>query len=324
MSKQNIRKLKFLRTKTFDLLLACSCFFFVLNENILVLLTSPQHSTENNQYHLCPSCGFEYSHASKSSSKSIINLHKILECNKTSYKSYYSLGDKFPNVSSYACKCKYTKETRKNCSSQQTPSKSILTKNIKQSRVKSFPHQKALAIDVDNVNAYLSENFPSTKICLVAYVGMAIKGSNLMYRQWMGKENCFNLCINTTIRNGFTFDCRSFEHWHSQCPYTNIPKENNGSSLNGRNVCASFTNNNDQSYNKGLSADKIVRSEKQNNVKIDYCVLSDQTIVTSGNEFSENNAVTYYEILCESNGFFVLELLRILFKNKIRIIRMGF
>jgi hypothetical protein len=33
--------------------------------------------------------------------------------------------------------------------------------------------------------------------------------------------------------------------------------------------------------------------------------LSDQTILTSGNEFSENNAVTYYEILCESNVFFV-------------------
>lgn len=304
MSKQNIRKLKFLRTKTFDLLLACSCLFFVLNENIQTLFASSQHSTENNHYHLCPSCGFEYSYASKSSSKSIINLNKILECNKISYKSDYSLGNKFPNVSSYVCKCRYTKETRENCSSQQTLPKSILAKNIKQSRVKSFPHQNALAIDVDNVNAYLSENFSSTKTCLVAYVGMAIKGSNLMYRQWMDKENCFNLCINTTIRNGFNFDCRSFEHWHSKCPYTNIEKENNGSSLNGHKVCASFTNNNEQSFNKELSANKNVRREKQNNVKIDYCVLSDQTIVTSGNEFSENNAVTYYEILCESNGYF--------------------
>ena len=39
-----------------------------------------------------------------------------------------------------------------------------------------------------------------------------------MYNLWTDKESCFNLCLRTTIRNGAQFDCRSFEHWHRDCP----------------------------------------------------------------------------------------------------------
>jgi len=330
-----------------------SVCFLLLVKNILVQSLPPPPASanaKNNHFNLCPSCGFEYLEAQPSR---LIHLHKIFECSRvadsTFYKSHYSSISRpiysNNNITSYICKCKFAKETKSNCSvappSPPPPPSLVTAKHalpsqkqmMKDKLVKKLPHRRktnALAIDVDNVNVYLSTNYSmQTRPCLIVHVGMAIKGSNLMFHQWTGKENCFNLCINTTIRNGFSFDCRSFEHWHSECPYTQQQQQqqqhqsqyaNDGDDDFGdaaagstfqstkmaqsRKVCASFNNDNEETYSTIIAAKK--RSKNNNNrngrsyVKIDYCVLSDMTIMTAGNDFTSNNAVTYYELLCQS------------------------
>lgn len=121
--------------------------------------------------------------------------------------------------------------------------------------------------------------------CLKVYVGMAIKGHNLLYNRWIDKENCMNICLNTTVNNGHKFNCKSFEHWHGNCTYS--PYSNNSNAQS----CASFN-----------GKQKISRRyfhEKQFKPKLDYCVLSDQTINSVGSDFNSNNAVTYYELTCQ-------------------------
>jgi hypothetical protein len=322
-----------------------SVCFLLLIKNILVQTLPPPATSANakSSNHLCPSCGFEYLETQPSK---LIHLHKIFECSRvadsTFYKSHYSSLSKplyssnnnnnnnnINNVTSYICKCKYAKETKTNCSVAHVIAKHVKpsSKQMKDKLVKKLPHRRktnTLAIDVDNVNVYLSTNYSMiTRPCLIVHVGMAIKGSNLMFRQWTGKENCFNLCLNTTIRNGFAFDCRSFEHWHSECPYTQQQHDQsqyaNGDDgdastfqstklTQSRKVCASFNNDNEETYSAIIAAKKRSNNNNNNNkrngrsyVKIDYCVLSDMTIMTAGNDFTSNNAVTYYELLCQSN-----------------------
>lgn len=121
--------------------------------------------------------------------------------------------------------------------------------------------------------------------CLKVYVGMAIKGHNLLYNRWIDKENCMKICLNTTVNNGHKFDCKSFEHWHGNCTYSPDSKNSNVQS------CASFD-----------GKQKLSRRffhEKQFKPKLDYCVLSDQTISSAGSDFNSNNAVTYYELTCQ-------------------------
>lgn len=142
--------------------------------------------------------------------------------------------------------------------------------------------------DLQNYNCECkySDGEALTSNCLIASVGMAVKGYNLIYKQWVNKENCFNLCLGTTVKNGFNFDCKSFEHWHGDC-----------TGHTAESPCASFSNDH------GLAR----RNHRHHNLnskrattKLDYCVLSNQTIKTAGYDFTENNAVTYYEILCGS------------------------
>lgn len=112
---------------------------------------------------------------------------------------------------------------------------------------------------------------------------MAIRGSNLIHRQWHGKENCFNLCLQTNIKNGDPFNCKSFEHWHRECSPTNT---------NDDQICASFAENDHLVHRNHLHHNKRA-------VKMDICVLSNQTIKTSGGDFVPNNVVTYYELICD-------------------------
>lgn len=136
----------------------------------------------------------------------------------------------------------------------------------------------------------------------------------MLYRQWTDKETCFNMCLRTTIRNGAQFDCRSFEHWHRNCPETashsqssssssasldaagyvnsSISGENSTSPTTTAKTCASFNMYDD---------DDDVRREKRERFpnKLGYCVLSNQTMKTAGRSFGPNNKVTYYELLCK-------------------------
>lgn len=121
--------------------------------------------------------------------------------------------------------------------------------------------------------------------------------------------------MKTTIQNGAQFDCRSFEHWHRDCPYTfeaknssfskfsmdyknstNLNKDVNEadeSLLTSSRRCASF-NMFDES--EDFKQEKRERYTK----KLGYCVLSNQTMKTAGRSFGPNNKVTYYELLCKS------------------------
>ncbi|RNA43111.1 uromodulin-like isoform X2 [Brachionus plicatilis] len=123
--------------------------------------------------------------------------------------------------------------------------------------------------------------------CLKVYVGMAIKGHNLLYNRWIDKENCINICLNTTVLNGHKFDCKSFEHWHGNC------NQNADSSSSSTQICASF----DESHKKT----RRTYQKYQSRPKLDYCVLSNQTINSAENDFNSNNAVTYYELTCQTD-----------------------
>ena len=70
--------------------------------------------------------------------------------------------------------------------------------------------------------------------------GMAIKGSNLVYKQWISREDCFNLCLKTNRKYGDFFDCKSFEHWHSECSYEYLYL--NKSSDYANKKCAEYLN----------------------------------------------------------------------------------
>lgn len=166
--------------------------------------------------------------------------------------------------------------------------------------------------------------------CIEVHPGMAVKGFNLVYHQWLNKEHCLNLCLKTTIKNGNTFDCVSFEHWHSDCTYehlfiktttttTTLPtteNENNynynsnsnqhhGSNLTSKS-CNDFTehNLNLKGTITHLHEKNLKRTKSK---KIDLCVLSNQTINTAGNHFEFNYAVTYYEILCNRKCVFIFD-----------------
>jgi hypothetical protein len=135
--------------------------------------------------------------------------------------------------------------------------------------------------------------------CLEVHLGMAVKGHNLVYHQWINKEHCFNLCLKTNKKHGDTFDCKSFEHWHTECTY--------------ENTFSSTTTDNDQTSNLNITKKIKPCTEylnlnsnfhihenkyKRRTKKIDLCVLSNQTIISAGTEFTFNHGVTYYEILC--------------------------
>lgn len=231
-------------------------------------------SRSDYNFHYCPSCDFS-NEASHKNAKEQINLHKLFDCFQFNYTHASHVRNQ--ELPSYKCKCKYYDGNE--CES-----------------VTSFS------------SAY------SNNHCLVAHVGMSIKSYNLIYRQWINKENCFNLCLNTTLRNGFGFDCKSFEHWHSNCPSEQSTSKQYGKTCASFAQYESFVYHKNHRHHSNTSNSKLQRTSS----RIDYCVLSNQTIESAGSlNFVENPAVTYYEILCTSIKIqqFFYDLLIILILN---------
>lgn len=229
------------------------------------LIAFKEHKAAKPTQIACPTCGLKASDPLPGTSS--------LECERYFSKTQIKLDDynKIP-LPSYRCKCNYTHiENKNDC----------------------------------GTNRRNEDSFPVTGDCLVAHVGMAIRGHNLLYRRWVDKENCFNLCQRTRIKNGHSFDCRSFEHWHRDCDSNANPDPNYG------NLCASIDlNSQDKNSKAKLESleNKFPFSEefyKQKRLaankrasKTDICVLSNQTIDLAPKEYLPNPAVTYYEVLC--------------------------
>jgi hypothetical protein len=135
-------------------------------------------------------------------------------------------------------------------------------------------HLKHIEIECLNKTEILAPN------CVEIHTGMAINGYNLIYHKWTDRDTCFNKCLNVKVENGFRFDCKSFEHWHTNCPYDN---------------------NRDNMINKsnGNCSKLSIESEKNSPINaLDLCVLSNQTIGSEHGRFAPNYGVTYYEKLC--------------------------
>ena len=157
---------------------------------------------------------------------------------------------------------------------------------------------------------------------------MNFQGHNLLYRKWINKEDCFNQCLKTRIKNGNKFDCASFEHWHRDCDsHANTSENdynNNNNNENSNNkLCASFnynekrpgmSNQYENPYNRNYFKqnryyykDDFINSKlkfklnRKRASRTDICVLSNQTVKLAGDQFLPNNVVTYYELLCDSN-----------------------
>ena len=130
--------------------------------------------------------------------------------------------------------------------------------------------------------------------------GYAIRGHNLIHRQWINKEHCFNLCLITNTKNGDAFNCRSFEHWHRDC--SPINQHDDTSSM-----CASFTENEEMPEVMHHVHFHHNRMRTKRAAKLDICVLSNQTIKSSGDEFAPNNAITYYELICNKPTIYMSE-----------------
>jgi hypothetical protein len=182
--------------------------------------------------------------------------------------------------------------------------------------------------EVINAN---NKNPNSVKECLVAYMGMAIKGHNLVFKQWVSEDHCLNLCLSTSKRNGLAFDCKSFEHWQTDCSlFQSSPASNE--TTNVPRLCAASAHqhqghdktqvlshrfhqdafyanhrhhrqNGEDWHSLSSAGAGMSRSQRAIN-KIEYCVLSNISRSMAGRDFAENNAVTYYEILCKSKPVF--------------------
>ena len=252
--------------------------------------------TNQKNLNICPQCGMDSSNPKKEK-----GLHKIIECEKFNNSITSSVFNKY--MPSYKCKCKYLRVNEKACQ--------LFSRNLFKNPAKKFENlfvglkasdfmneEDQLDSIINDSEEYDLNEDQTTKVkkplhiineCLIVHVGMAIKGHNLMYKQWISKENCFNLCINTTIKNGFSFDCKSFEHWHSDCASNPADIYKSATNRTKSAVCATFVATKSDH-------DRLI---KRANNKIDYCVLSNQNIQMAGKNFAENLAVTYYEILCK-------------------------
>ncbi len=231
-------------------------------------VTSNNNNNKPSQI-TCPPCGIRSSDSMPGTS--------TLECERFYTKKQIKLDDynRIP-LPSFKCKCNYTRIHKNDCGTSR-----------------------------QNENS-----FPVSGECLVAHVGMAVRGHNLLHRKWVDKESCFNLCLRTRVKNGHSFDCRSFEHWHRDCD-----SEGNGDQQQSGKMCASFEldgqeksvgkqRNTENSYlqHKYPFSDEYYKRQRLKNskraYKTDICVLSNQTIDLSPDNFLPNQAVTYYEVLC--------------------------
>jgi hypothetical protein len=244
-----------------------------------------------------------------SSSSTGKQQHSIVDCRDFSrFNEQTGL-----NETSYLCKCKYGKDERR-CLNENNELEYVATDTDSNAETvwSTSPAAGVLAQD-DAQTTGSGSGSGKLRDCLVVYVGMAIQSHNLAYKPWIDKDNCFNLCLKTTVRNGFSFDCKSFEHWHRSCPPSPSSDDNaNNSSSNNatqHTICASFQHHSvrnefesDPDHDDDDDHAAAPPSQQQlprKNVKFDYCVLSNLTIRTAGKLFEPNDKVTYYEILCK-------------------------
>jgi hypothetical protein len=291
---------------------------FCLSDNHQIEKRYSNNALKSNPKNVCPLCGIDSSNSRKEKS-----LHKIIECEKLNNTLSFSNNNKY--MPSYKCKCKYLRVNEKSCSMFSRSYKYAHNRfenlyiGMKASDFMNEDEELFENANDDNNNDENKDNEDEeengevrskkashlTSECLIVHVGMAIKGYNLMYKQWINKENCFNLCLNTTIRNGFSFDCKSFEHWHSDCGSPSGDPSFGSANRTKSAVCATFVSSQDKRrhYLKNDledESDNRAYLKKRASNKIDYCVLSNQTIQMAGKNFAENIAVTYYELLCKS------------------------
>jgi hypothetical protein len=71
-------------------------------------------------------------------------------------------------------------------------------------------------------------------------------------------------------------------------------------------MCASFTENEEQPEILHHAHFHHHRRTKRA-AKLDICVLSNQTIKSSGDDFARNSAVTYYELICKKPTIYISE-----------------
>ncbi len=202
----------------------------------------------------------------------ICSSSKIVKCMRVNNTITIINEEKSPD---YKCICKYYESNEKKCT------RSVKLKQQLTSEV---------VLDIEKIKSKNQSGFIQalyTNECLNVHVGYAIRGHNLIHRQWVNKEHCFNLCLTTNTNNGDSFNCRSFEHWHRDC----------GPTQNDDSICASF-NENEEFPMEPTKHHYKNKKRKQRAAKLDICVLSNQTIKSSGEYFAPNNAVTYYELAC--------------------------
>jgi hypothetical protein len=347
---------------TFLLVVLCSslasCSFDdeTWSEEETPMAAQKRRALEIESTHYCPLCsiGSNTSTISKLRAKNHTYLHKIMNC--AEFNATAGLDDsqerllrsRLAHSRAFKCTCTYFRPHDK-CSTAAT------TAQYDSSEDELLTARNNAAYDADE-EAYLNyldeeevlsannKNPNSKKECLVAYMGMAVKGYNLAYKQWVSEEHCFNLCLSTTKRNGFHFDCRSFEHWQTDCatstslfhpnetfvpricsqqqqqqqtqsPETSQQVDGTRTLLHHYRMHGQVANHRHHRHNgyEGeqettiLPATSWSSSARPSTLsrgsraisKIEYCVLSNQSRGTAGDDFAENSAVTYYELLCK-------------------------
>ena len=260
----------------------------------------------NSSGHMCPTCDMVDSRI----------LHRITSCEKfnDTQTLYARTTSHLKSLPSYKCQCSYLKES--NCQVKDKPKSMAMAarktalRQALSAPVNIYAEDDAIS-DEEELNQEIPIEYEANSVdCLVAHVGMSIKGNNLLHQKWKDKEDCFNLCLKTTIKNGHPFDCKSFEHWHKDC---NAQMPSNGGDNDGvETTCASFSMDAtakrssffDQQPNhvhhNNLAHSSDSKRQARAKYKMDICVLSNQTIQLAGQDFVPNSGVTYYEILCQS------------------------
>ena len=236
----------------------------------------------------CPACGVNRF-------KSLLTNDQLAGTSSLECRRIMNDMVKKTNLPSFKCRCKYANIQENECTSNL----------IADSNDYDMKHFNQTIVEQTLIKEEPTETTSSQKRsmvsgdCLVAFVGMAIRGHNMLHRKWISKENCMNLCLNTKVKNGFAFDCTSFEHWHRDCKSQIFDAANDP-------LCASFQDESNQKSaehrtrkSKKLTTSGVHLTKKTRTTKMDICVLSNQTIDIAGKDFSPNNAVTYYEILCK-------------------------
>ena len=297
------------------------------NNNNDQMLAAVAHMSLISQQPKCPVC---YSNN---------HLQRIVSCHRIN-DTQTSWARKTPDLlalPSYKCKCKYLREKFCNANEadddvdndpqqQQREASRKLVGYLRSSSGEANNEEVELEVaESDEVreDELESEYERESVDCLVAHVGMSINGHNYVFNKWISKEDCFNLCLRTKIRNGYELDCKSFEHWHKGCnaqapSKSSTADQTSVSAEKTSRVCASLEmeehesgfrkksrknkNNNHKHHHRRHLDDEeeeeeesLVRSRRASS-RTDYCVLSNMTIQMAGQEFSKNIIFYLYKV----------------------------